>query len=114
MKARLELDDARQVAPGAALDALRSGAVDARQIALLEVPPPSLAPASEDEVRDVAREANRIAVRTHTTAPGRAIGGPIRWPAMSTSGRPAASSGESPPAARNAPSMSAVTEDRSR
>jgi hypothetical protein len=64
--------EAQQVAPGEALPLLADGAVDPRQTALLEAPPPSLSappdPATES-VRVVHQEPDRIRVETAAAAP---------------------------------------------
>ena len=77
---------AEQVAPGGREStlAIASGRVDARRTALLEEPPPALdapADASHDQALVVTYDANRIALRTSTTAPGLLVLSEIYYPA---------------------------------
>jgi hypothetical protein len=82
-----------QVAPGHALDWLRSGQLDPRQTTLLETTPPSLAPPPSPEsdfVQPTLYEANRIQVTTRTEAPGLLVLSEVYYPAWQAfiDGRP--------------------------
>jgi hypothetical protein len=75
---------ARQVAPGAALDLIASGTVDPRTTALLETAPPPLAPAidpTQDVVAIEHHEPDAIRVRARTDAPGLLVLSEIYYPA---------------------------------
>lgn len=86
--------EARQVAPGAALPLLASGAVDPRQTALLETAPPPLA-ASADASREtvtIERYApDAIRLRARSDAPGLLVLSEIFYPAWQAyvDGKPA-------------------------
>lgn len=76
--------DARQVRRGVALQLLATGAVDPRQTALLEEPPPPLGKPSllADESAAVIRyQPENVQVRTNTGAPGLMILSEVYYPA---------------------------------
>jgi Bacterial membrane protein YfhO len=73
--------NAVQAARGQALAAVRTGAVDPRRTAVLEVAPPPLADAQHDQVRELAHEANRISVAAETSAPGLLVLSEVYYPA---------------------------------
>jgi hypothetical protein len=75
---------AQQVGPGQALELLASGAVDPRQTALLEEPPPILAQpddASADQAVITAYDADRVQLSTVTQAPGLLVLSEVYYPA---------------------------------
>lgn len=75
---------AQQVAPGQALEMLATGAVDPRETALLEQPPPQLAQpadASMDRVSITEYEHGSIRARTVTGAPGLLMLSEMYYPA---------------------------------
>jgi hypothetical protein len=76
--------DARQVEPGTALDMIATGMTDARSTALLEVAPPSLAPAadpSHDLVTIESYEPDTIRVHARSDAPGLLVMSEAYYPA---------------------------------
>jgi hypothetical protein len=76
--------EARQVAPGEALDLIDSGGVDARSTVLLEAPPLPLAPATDpsgDQAIIESHETDTIRVRTQSDTAGMLVLGEIFYPA---------------------------------
>jgi len=75
---------AQQMPPGQALQALAAGTTDLRQVALLEAPPPSLAP-SADPARDVvhitSNEPDRVTLQTSSTTAGLVVLSDVYYPA---------------------------------
>jgi hypothetical protein len=75
---------ARQVAPGTAAGLLAGGAVDARQVVLLETPPPDLAQpydSTNDAVHIEAYAADGITLRAASTAPSIVVLSEVYYPA---------------------------------
>lgn len=75
--------DARQVAAGAALDLLASGAVDPRRTALLESSPPTIGAAAdgaEEEATIVEQSPTVLRIRTRADAPGLLVVGVNYYP----------------------------------
>jgi hypothetical protein len=86
---------ARQVEPGGALPLLSAGAVDPRQMALVEAPPPALAwPAdpTSDRVRIVDYAPERIALNVSSAAAGLLVLSEVNYPGWKVfvDGQPAA------------------------
>ena len=84
---------ARQVSPVEALPLLAAGAVDPRQVALLEGAPPPLAQPADpaaDEATITAYEPDRIRLQTRTDAPGLLVLSEVAYPAWraSVDGKP--------------------------
>jgi hypothetical protein len=75
---------AEQVAPGQAAQRLASGQVDARRIALLEAPPPVLGEPADpraDAVQLLSYAADRIQLRSSSSAPGLVVLSEVYYPA---------------------------------
>jgi len=72
---------AEQVVGDAALALLASGQVNPRETALLEEPPPSLGPPSDDRVQIIAYEPERIELETNASAESLLVLGEIYDPA---------------------------------
>jgi hypothetical protein len=75
---------AEQVPPGQALAALAAGRVDPRQLALLEAPPPPVAPSADparDSVRITRNEADLISVQASSDAAALVVLSEVSYPA---------------------------------
>jgi hypothetical protein len=75
---------ADQVAPGQAASQLAAGSVDLSQVALIEAPPPRLAPPTDgfpDDVSITRYEPDRLALRTASTSAGLVVLSEVYYPA---------------------------------